>query len=69
MEDDLRGRDMVLVVNHALLGHAKTGGLTPGEARMKQAVWEWFAALSPLALERVRVVWLWLCVVVCVGEV
>lgn len=60
MEDDLRGRDMVMVVNHALLGHAKTSGLlTPGEARMKQAVWEWFVTLSPLALERVRVCCVW----------
>ena len=42
-----------LVVSHELWAHAK-GPFTPAELRIKQAVWEWFSALPPQELERVR---------------
>lgn len=42
-----------MVISHELWVHAK-GPFTPAELRMKQAVWEWYSALSPQELERVR---------------
>ena len=50
---DFRGDCFSMVISHELWVHAK-GPFTPAELRMKQAVWEWYSALSPQELERVR---------------
>lgn len=52
--DDLRGDNLMIVVQHTLVSHTKQS-LTEQEQRMKQAAWEWFATLPAAELEQVRV--------------
>jgi hypothetical protein len=50
-----RGEALQLVLTHEWLDRNKRRGeLTASELRVKQAFWEWFAALEPARLESVR---------------
>jgi hypothetical protein len=49
-----RGADLQLVLTHEWLESNKKRGLTSAEKRIKEALWQWFSALTPGALERVR---------------
>lgn len=51
--DPLRGMLLVMTVHHGLLEHSKQV-LSEREVQLKQAVWEWFAALPSQELEQVR---------------
>ena len=51
----MRGTTLALVLTHEWLDRGRRAGdLSAGEVRLKQAVWEWFAALAPEELEQVR---------------
>lgn len=52
-QDPGRGQHMVLVLQFEWLDSAKNV-LTPKEAVLKEAVWQWFSSLDRAALERVR---------------
>ena len=53
-KSEVRGGELALVLTHDWLDRNKRHGeLTASELRLKQAVWEWYSALDPGALERV----------------